>query len=273
MLIHQSDLTSMNRCGEAHRRERSGQRGKVLSATSYGTVIHHALHTLERHRDLDLAIDTFTHYWHPLNIGEIAEPVEVWIARQSYGGLRTQGIELLKRYWDLKAYDDTEQVLGLEISFVVPIGNTGHHLAGTIDRLAVRKHRGRHTVCCDDWKSGKKKSYLQHNLQHVAYSYATTRPEFWLGNPEYVTDGFGAQGRELMEAYAKLPRQGYWIDCSSTSPKWNDCGVKSERDYQRFFLAVDHYARMVESEIFPLNIAGEVCEYCTFRDDCPEGLA
>jgi hypothetical protein len=270
VIVHQSDLASYNRCGEQHRRQLNGSQGKQLSATSYGSVMHHALHTLERTRDLDLALNTFVHYWHPLNIDAICPPVEEWIGRQSYGGLQKQGTELLKRYWDLKQYDDVEEVLALEIPFVVPVGDD--LFAGTIDRLAVRKVRGRLTLCIDDWKSGRKKTYLKHNLQHVAYSWATTRPEFWLGNPEQYTEGFGEQGQALFDRFAGVPRQGFWIDVSGTTPKWNDCGVKERRDYARFLYAFDHYTRARRAEIFPLALEGEVCEYCPFRDTCPEGL-
>jgi hypothetical protein len=272
VLIHQSDLSAMNRCGEQHRRSLAGHPSKQLSATAYGSVIHHALHTLERTRDLELALNTFEHYWHPNNIDAICEPVQEWIARHSYSGLLRQGLELLKRYWDLKAYDD-ETVLALEIPFVVPIGDTGHHLAGTIDRLAVRSYQRKPYLCVDDWKSGRKKTYLKYNLQHIAYSYATTQPEFWLGNPEYLTEGWGAQGQTFLDAYGKYPRRGFWIDCSTAQPHWNDCGIKDEQDYQRFFRGVRNYAAMREREIFPLAIEGEVCQFCSYRDDCPEGVA
>lgn len=271
MIVHQSDITSMNRCGEEHRRSLDGQPGKQLSATSYGSVLHHALQTLERTRDLDLAINTFQHYWHPVNIEAICPPVDEWIKRQSYGSLNTRGVELLKRYWDLKQFDDTEDVLALEMPFAVPLPN-GHMFVGTIDRLALRKVRGRLFLCVDDWKAGKKKTYLQHNVQHIGYSWATTQREFWVGNPEMHTDGFGARGEELFAQLAHLPRRGYWIDVSETTPVWNDCAAKTERDYRRFLLAVDQYVRMREAEIFPLAVTGDVCQFCTFRDVCPEEL-
>lgn len=272
MIVHQSDLQSMNRCGEQHRRQINGEQGKQLSATAYGSVMHHALHTLERTRDLELAINTFAHYWHPLNIDVICEPVQEWIGRQSYGALATKGVETLRRYWDLKMYDD-EEVLALEIPFVIPIGNTGHHLAGTIDRLAVRRYLRREFLCVDDWKTGKKKAFLKHNVQHIAYSYATTRPEFWLGDPAFLTEGFGQErGTELMERFASIPRRGWWIDLSGHTPKWEDCGEKGDLQFQRFFRAVENYAAMRDNNIFPLAIEGEVCQYCPFVNDCPEGI-
>ena len=278
ILVHQSDLKSYVRCGEQHRRQINGERGKQLSATAFGSVMHHALHTLERYRDVELAVTTFEHYWHPLNIDQICEPVEIWIARQTYSNLLQKGRETIRRYWDLKQYDD-EEVLALEIPFVVPIlgtwdGDLGkpHELAGTIDRLSLRHYRRQLQVCVDDWKTGKKPVYLKHNIQFTAYAYATTQPEFWRGNPEHLTEGFGAErGLELFERLMNAPRHGWWINVMG-GPDWLDAGLRIERDYRRFMHAVDHYVRARVFGIFPLNIDGSVCEFCPFRDTCPEGI-
>jgi hypothetical protein len=277
VIIHQSDIKSFNRCAEAHRRQLNGERGKQLSATAFGSVMHHALHTLERHRDLDLALSTFEHYWHPHNIDQICEPVEEWIARQSHGGLRKKGLETIRRYWDLKRFDD-EEVLALEVPFVVPIIGTWdadegrtHFLAGTIDRLSVRHYNRKETVCVDDWKTGKKPSYLKHNLQFSAYAYATTLPDFWVGSAEHMTEGFGlARGAELDARFKKAPRKGWWINVMG-GPDWIDAGVRTEWDYKRFAHAAQQYANARKAQIFPLNVDGEVCQYCPFRDNCPEG--
>jgi hypothetical protein len=276
--IHQSDMSSFNRCGELHRRQRNGSRGQQLSATAYGSVMHHALHTLERSRDLKLAIDTFEHYWHPLHIDTICESPEIWIGRDSWGSLRAKGVDILKKYWDLKRYDD-EEVLALEIPFAVPLHGTmdvetgePHVLLGTIDRLAVRRYRGREHLCVDDWKSGRKKVYLKHALQFTGYAHATTETEFWTGNPTYLTEGFGEErGRRLMERLASAPRHGWWIGVKD-GVSWSDAGVREPRDYRRFLHAVDQYVRAVQNNIFPLNLDGENCQFCPFRDDCPEGL-
>ena len=278
MLIHQSDLKSMNRCGEQHRRQLNGEQGKQLSATAFGSVMHHALHTLERTRDLDLALNTFEHYWHPVNIDEICPPVEEWIARQSFGGLRTKGLETIKRYWDLKRFDD-EEILALEFPFVVPIEGTWdedlgrpHELAGTVDRLSLRHYYRKLHVCVDDWKTGKKPTYLKHNIQFTAYAYATTQPEFWDGNEAHMTDGFGLdRGLDLRVRLANAPRKGWWINVMG-GPDWIDAGVRTQRDYTRFFHQVDQYVRARKAGIFQLNIEGQVCQFCPFRDDCPEGI-
>lgn len=278
MNIHQSDLKSYARCGEQHRRQLNGERGQQLSRTAYGSVIHHALHTLERTRDLQLALNTFEHFWHPMNIDQICEPVDIWIARDSYGSMLRQGLETLKRYWDLKHFDD-EEVLALEIPFAVPLVGTRdeqtgepHVLLGTIDRLALRYYKRELHVCVDDWKSGKKATYLQHNLQFTAYGYAVTQPPFWTGNPVYLTEGFGeARGMELFHRLVGLPIHGWWIEVAG-SPKWNDAGLRTGRDFRRLMHSVDHYVRARQNNIFPLNIDGSTCMFCPFRDNCPEGI-
>ncbi len=279
MLIHQSALKSWHRCGEQHRRQLEGAEGQQLSRTAYGSVIHHALHTLERHRDLQLAIDTFTWYWHPLRIDAICRPVDVWIGRDSQSNLLQKGVETLKRYWDLKRFDDEEEVLALEIPFVVPIHGTHdpetgepHHLGGTVDRLAIRRYSGRPHVCVDDWKSGKKQAYLRHNVQGTAYAYATMCHEFWTGSERFLTEGFGVErGKQLFDRHRQLPRKFYWINVAG-GPDWATGGVRTERDYARFRHAVQQYVAARQHHIFPLNISGDTCQYCPFVDDCPEGL-
>lgn len=278
MIIHQSAIKSWHRCGEQHRRDLQGDEGQQLSRTAFGSVMHHALHTLERYRDLQLAIDTFTRYWHPLHIDEICRPVDIWIGRDSQSGMAQKGVETLKRYWDLKRYDD-EEVLALEIPFVVPVEGTHdpqtgepHYLAGTVDRLAIRSYRTRPHVCVDDWKTGKKATYLKHNIQGTGYSYATTRLEFWTGSERFLTEGFGPErGTELFDRTQQMPRKFYWINVLG-GPDWTSGGVRSERDYARFRHAVQQYAEAVQHHIFPLNIDGEICQFCPFQDDCPEGL-
>lgn len=277
MKIHQSDLKSFTRCGEQHRRQLGGEQGPQLSATAFGSVMHHALHVLERERDVELAVNTFDHYWHPLNIDQICSPVEEWIANQSYGTLRQKGIETLRRYWDLKAYDD-EEVLALEIPFAVEIPETWddelgepHVLLGTIDRLAVRYYRRQMHLCIDDWKTGKKPNYLRHNIQFGAYCFATTQRTFWQGNPAYYTEGFGSErGAELYTRFGlhATPRHGWWINVMG-GPHWIDAGLRTDLDYRRFFHAVNQYAKARQHGIFPLSIEGDVCRFCSFNTDCP----
>lgn len=157
--IHQSDLQSWNRCPQEFFLTRRGSRTDQTSASAYGTVIHHALHVLERTRDLDKALQTFLYFWHPLNIDQLTDPIPLdgWLPRQSYSSLRTRGIRTLRAYADMIGVDDHE-LLALELPFAVPLRDangrsTEFWLCGTIDRLAVRWYRGVMTLCIDDWKA------------------------------------------------------------------------------------------------------------------------
>lgn len=164
-IIHQSDLQSWNRCPRELYYERTlgGEFSTQNSGSAFGTVLHHAMHVLERERDLDGAIKTFLYYWHPLNIEALCPPVptEGWLPMHHYGELRKRGVDTLRKYTDVLRHDDHE-LLALEYEFVVPLRGVEFNgrsvfLAGTADRLAVRWYRQRETLCIDDFKTGKQK--------------------------------------------------------------------------------------------------------------------
>lgn len=278
MKVSVSGLAAMNRCGEQHRRQLEGDRGPQLSRTAFGSVMHHALHIGERTGDWELAVNTFQHYWHPLNIEEICEPVQIWVAKDSYGALNKKGVETLRRYADLKRFDD-EELLALEYEFRVPVPGTldeetgePHELHGFVDRLALRYYNRRLVLCLDDFKTGKKKTYLKHNIQGTGYALASMTSEFWLGNPEHGIAGFGPERGEALRArLMEAPRRFWWINVMG-GPDWMDGGFREARDYRRLVHAINTYVRARQQGIFQLNIEGEVCEFCPFRDDCPEGI-
>jgi hypothetical protein len=130
-----------------------------FSMTAYGSVIHHAISTLER---LDFAgredatrraHATFDFYWNPDNISSICEPVTIWAARQTWAGLGRKGhqtIDLYAKY--LQA--DVSKLLGLEVEFNLPFSLDGeqHVLHGTMDRLSLRKLSGQPYLNIEDFK-------------------------------------------------------------------------------------------------------------------------
>ncbi len=258
MIIHQSDLSSFMRCPEQYRLSRTAPR-ESNSALAFGSVMHHALHVLERYHDLTAALDSFTYYWHPARISEICEPVppDGWLPRQSYSELRVRGLEMLRRYHDLSRYDEHE-VLALEYEFTVDIPGTPHQLAGTVDRLATRPHKRATVLCVDDWKTGKEQAHLRHNMQGTGYAMATTQRAFW--------DGFGVDADALHARFADAPRRFTWINLRTA--KFQDGGFREQRDYARFAAAVTELARMIDAGIYPLNLSGETCTYCPFRSSC-----
>jgi hypothetical protein len=294
-VVHQSDLSSWNYCPARTGFELAGFPQKQNSALSYGTVLHHAMHVLERFKDLDKAIETFLFYWHPLNIDELCPPVPAdgWIGRDSYGELRKRGVDTLRKYADYLRHDDHE-LLGLEYSFAVPVRGLELDgrpvvLAGTIDRLAVRWFRQRETLMVDDFKTGAQKWNLRHNIQGTAYSYATWQPEFWTGTKAFTglrldgnpkdydaTSGFDDQhplnerfhtrATELIDRFATAPRRFTWINLKSF--KLVDGGYRGPQDFERMKTGISTVLRSAHASIFPLRIDGETCRYCPFRAEC-----
>ena len=101
--------------------------------------------------------------------------------------------------------------------------------------------------------------YLEENIQFSAYSYATTRPEFWANLP-------GGRGMELFEEYRDLPRYGEWVQL--VSARRMDAGIRTQRHYNRVAMAVDAMAESMAMRLFVPTISGESCRYCEFRKPC-----
>jgi hypothetical protein len=281
LIIHQSDLSALSRCAAQYGYQRAGWPDEQNSAAAYGSVIHHCLQVLETLRsqgvDFEVAVrqalETFVHYWHPLNIEAITEPVPAdgWLPRQGFSELRARGIDAIRKYADLIRYDDHE-LLGIEYGFMVPIDGTWdedlgepHILAGSVDRLAIRHWKRYPYIAVDDWKTGKDQARLRYNLQFTAYAYASTKREFWIGWGG--EDGFGLErGQQLFDKYSDWARKGTWINMRTF--KFEDAGWRGPLDYQRFSLAVTQFAATVKADIFPLTISGDACKYCPYRRAC-----
>lgn len=301
-IIRQSDLASWSRCNlQKHyydhaRTHPEDVQPLALSATIFGQVIHYALLTMEKlhhagkEEALDIGIATFEHYWNPKNISQIAQPVDVWLPMQTYGGLRDRGRTMLRSYHELLQKDDGK-LLALEYEFAVPLHSKGRHhtLTGTVDRLAVRKWYGTPYFSVEDFKTGKQSMYLRQNIQGTAYSYATTQPEFWTSD---IYPSFEAETLSGMEQYfAKMgyrahdgtktwwwngpmrkeitevaARRFRWVNMQTI--KYADAGWRGPDDYDRLRFAVDAYVQAQEAEIFSPVLDGGVCQYCPFQNTC-----
>lgn len=271
MRIRQSDLASYARCARQKKHHDEAKAGtgpqpRQLSATAFGTVVHHAVQVLETMHDaedpaaLDTALATFAHYWMPENIGELTEPVDEWLPRQTYGGLRDRGIHTIRDYYALLVQDTEAKLLALELTFEVPIdlGPVGIHiLTGTIDRLSIRKYKRIPYINVEDFKTGRQPTYLRYSPQWTVYAWASLQREFWDPWPD---------ANERWKASLNLARRGTWIDLAKN--KRVDAGWRSEQDYGRLKVALAEYVRAVQSDIYPLSMSGENCLYCPFRETC-----
>lgn len=285
LYIRQSDLSSYQRCAQQKKlrdtAEAGGDRGDELSATVYGTVIHHAAQVLEtlhhqgREDALDVALATFAHYWMPENIADLpgAAEITIWLPRQTYGGLRERGLRCLRDYYEILKEDDST-LLALEYTFSLPywIDGVQHTLTGTIDRLAIRHYKAYPYVSVEDFKTGRKPRFLRWAAQWTVYSFATTRPEFWEGFPPETVDAIKAmlaRKRKKSKLFDDglddtplMARKGRWINLADN--EINDCGWRGEQDYARLHVALREYVRAVEHDVYPLTLSGETCMYCPF---------
>lgn len=298
-IVRQSDLASFARCSLEHFYEKRAARDpdapqpKNLSATVFGSIVHYALMMLERlHHEgrddaLDVALATFHHYWEPENIPLLTgERIDEWLPRQTWAGLKARGKLTITDYYAL-LQTDSKTLLGLEYQFAVPIEVDGrtHTLTGTVDQLSIRRYDRKPYISLDDFKTGKKKTWLRWNNQGTAYAYATTRPEFWHGweesgmgelptfDPKTVSglaamfDSWGYRLHSYLPGDKPLASRKFrWINMQEV--RITDGGWRTERDHARLALAVDAYVRSCEAGVYAVNTEGEICRYCSFRRTC-----
>lgn len=308
LIIRQSDLSSWSRCNlqkhynDTAKHDPTAPQPKRLSATQFGTVVHYALLTMEKLHHagkaeaLDIGLSTFEHYWDPQNITSITEPVDVWIARQTYGGLRDRGRTMLRSYYEMLQKDDGK-LLALEYEFAVPFHSNGrtHTITGTVDRLAVRKYYGTPYIAIEDFKTGRQPYYLRQNIQGTTYSYASLQPEFWQSD---IYPSFDPETMKGMEHYfAKMgyrlhsgtpevwwsgpaqktitelaSRRFRWINMQEI--KYADGGWRGPHDYARLQVVIDEYVKAQEADVHVPVLDGVVCQYCPYqRSCCGVGLA
>lgn len=304
-IVRQSDLDTFADCGlrkfyrDRARNDPNAPQGNNLSATGFGTVIHYVLQNMEKwHNEgredaLEQALKTFRFYWHPDNMGLLDVRIDTWIKRQTWGGLQERGLALIEAYWEMQRAADT-QLLACEYKFAVPIKVNGrtHTLQGTIDRLEIAKAARVPVLQVSDYKTGRRPTYLRYNQQFSAYCFATSQPEFWRGWTEGGVDdpaafddetlgalersfaswgynvhaGQNAADPKAGEIYPLASRRGRWIDLQAV--KFTDAGWRNERDYARLHIAIDSYVRACESEVYPMDLSGETCTWCAFRQVC-----
>jgi hypothetical protein len=272
MDIRQSSLNAYSRCAQQKKlydlaAQGIGPQPESLSRTVYGTVVHHALQVMETEHfngnpaALSVARASLAYYWHPDHVEELpgTKAVDRWLVNDSYGTMRAQGLERLDLYYD-QLRTDNGLLLALEMPFRLPIdlGDLGvHHLTGTMDRLCLRRKARQPYVSIEDYKTGRRPTFLRHAIQWTVYCWATTQREFWDPFPD---------ADDRWRTYADWPRRGTWIDMKLV--KRVDCGERVQTDYDRMILACREYVKAHIYDVFPLSISGEHCQYCAFSTTC-----
>lgn len=296
MRIRQSDLASYQRCAEQEHlyleaATNHGQRGENLSQTVAGTVAHYAVMVMEKlHHEgrddaLQVSLATFDHYWEPNNLHllagehpELEYGIDVWLPRQTWGGLRARIRRALTDYYEVLKKDDGI-LLALEHHFVTPIwvpmpghpeGGEWHELTGQVDRLTLRFFKRHPILSVEDFKTGKKPTYLRFSTQWTVYSFASTDVAFWA---DFEGEGFEevqrrlvARGVDLYKTPDNLPviaRRGRWLSLANGFEA-HDAGWRTEHDYARLRVHLREYIKAKRADVHPLTVSGQVCLYCPF---------
>lgn len=267
-VVRQSDLKTWARCPLTYKYQNIDKLDRTQSgALTFGTIIHDCVLYLETTQDLDGAVQRFHNMWDAPEdfdeaLGQVGQTLKIdyYLKGTDWKKYRAEGERILTAWWGLIQWE-SDHVLAREYEFDVPIGD-GHMLHGTIDKLALRymPSLNSRVVLVSDYKTSRKEptyDWLADDLQFTAYSYATTRPEFWAGI---------LNGEALYDELADSPRWGEWVQLKG--PKRKDAGVRDQHHYNRLIVAVNEMVRSIQSRIFVPNISGETCKYCEFRDNC-----
>lgn len=240
---------------------------KQNAKASFGTCIHHALAMFNETGDEEAAVEDFQHYWHnPEKLG--VEP-EVWPKFTTYGGLREQGIQIIRDYVE-KLQWEQRTVVAVEHPFLVPFGD--HELSGTVDLVEMRKnHKGQDVLRVVDYKTNTRqptKGELAVNIQFTVYTYATLQREFWTGvegDPDHPPL---FNGDFMFGAFSEVARRGIWYHL--WTGKEIDAGTRADSDFMRMYRLCQEIARAVELEVYVPTISGDSCTVCDYANGpCP----
>jgi hypothetical protein len=267
MQIRQSDIRTFSDCALKYRHAKEGLPREQSGALTWGTVLHEVVQRLEEWHiakdpdPLDRALKLFREHWSDPESLDASLKIDYFLPRTSWKKYLDDGQGIIKKWWGIHQWD-TDTVLAREYQFTVPVPGTDHELTGTLDRLALRYMGSldEHVVLIQDYKTNSKMptyDYLQHDIQFTAYSFATTRPEFWVNLP---------RGDELYQLYADKRRWGEWIHLRI--PKRMDAGERTDMHYARLRYAIQAMGDAIALGVFVPTISGTSCTYCEFRKPC-----
>lgn len=243
--------------------------GTQNAAATFGSVIHIALEYLSLTQDFEGAKKIFLDHWY--NPEKYGLEIGIYPQRTSHQSYLSMGLELLKKVYDGEQWDKAE-ILATEHQFLVPFGK--HELNGIVDRIEIRRSgNGARLLRVIDYKTKSKQptqAELALDIQFTVYIYATSCPEFWLGNPVDPTryppiGGTVEAGRALMERCAPMDRRAIWYHVRG--PKEIDAGRRLEADYLRLYRLCDMIEKARDAQVFVPRI-GEACGLCDYTEEC-----
>lgn len=224
------------------------------SAATFGTCIHHAMKIYNDTGDVELAVAEFVDSWE--NPEKLDAVPDVWTKRQTFGGMREKGVNIIREYHDHLRWENRE-VVATEHEFLVPFGEFELH--GFIDLIEIRRNeRGVEELKVVDYKTNAtapKISALPFNVQFTTYVYAALQPEFWLTIP-----------KDVWERAHALPVRAYWYQLNGS--KEIHTGVRDDDDFMRLYRLAKEIKNATEAGVFVPNLSGDSCGFCSFKEPC-----
>lgn len=263
MRLRQSTLKVYNACPlQAYLNETTTSVSQANAKAVFGTVVHYSLDKYHNGTPIDECINIFKELWNDPE--RITQKPEVWPKGMSYGGLRQQGIDILKSY-DKRNRWENRTILASEHRFLVPFGD--HELEGTVDFVEVKKDgRGRRTLNISDLKTTSRQptiAELKLDLQFTVYCFASLQREFWVGNgPDYPPI---LNGAALFEDLKDVPRRGVWFHLMGSREL--DAGERDDDDFMRLYRLVTEIERAWQAKVFVPHI-GDACTFCSHKEHC-----
>lgn len=231
----------------------------------YGSSVHLVLEWVNSGQlDPKKAVQAFEDVWgEPEKYG--FEPVDEYPPRTSWKHYLNKGKKSIAKYVDSVEWRD-RQVIAVEHGFLVDVGD--HQVTGYVDHLEVTQDKkGNYVLMVADHKTGSKNptaSSLRHNIQFTIYDYASRQKGFWTGNgPDFPGIEDGERWWELTK---DLPRLNIWHAISNG--KEINAGDRTQEDFDRLHLALNQASKQIEAEIYSLDISGESCFFCPYKEQC-----
>ena len=262
MILRQSQIDLFMQCPLKYRYTHVDKVPQEQScALTFGTLIHAAIQIMEEQDSLDAGLDMFKDAWADPEKYDPELKIDYFLPRRTPASYLAQAENLMTK-WKHEFDWDPDQIIAREHQFTVPLGDSGHHLTGTVDRLALRysPRLNRQVVVVQDYKTNKKKpayDYLRQNIQLTAYSYASEQPEFWESLPD---------GQHIFEQVSDIGRETEWIWLMG--PARLDGGERNANDYARLMMAVQAMTESIDWGIYMPDISGATCTFCEFRGPC-----
>lgn len=132
-----------------------------------------------------------------------------------------------------------------------------------------RRERVRYTgkVWCPTTANGT--WYARRNGQvyftgNTTYTYATTCPEFWVGNGELDFPGL-PNGQALFDRFVDTPRRAIWFHIRTQ--KEIDAGARVDEDFMRLYRVCHEISKAIKADIHVPKI-GDACGLCDFSSQC-----